>query len=93
VKAEVRKRGEIFEAKGWTRDELTNWYAEVDAAFAGAFAKVESTQLNGHQAAGFDLNSDQSWGQALGIIDPFLRSAVWAHWKQAIKRYQDAGRK
>ncbi len=94
MKAEVKKRGDVFAQKGWTKEELAKWNSEVDAAFATAATKLAASALTGAQAAAFDINSDSAWGTALGMTsDPFLRAAVWAHWKQALRKWQEAQKK
>jgi E3 ubiquitin-protein ligase DOA10 len=93
VKSEIKKRGEIFSAKGWTKEEVTKWLGEVDAAFTAANSKLEASKLTGAQAAAFDISTDTAWGQQLGLTDPFLRAAVWGHWKEALRKWQSTQKK
>jgi len=93
VASELRRRAAVFSAKGWTKDEVAKWTTEVDSSIAAAVAKAEASKLEGKTAASFDLTSDAAWGSALDVTDPFIRAAIWAHWKAALRKWQEAQKK
>lgn len=74
-------------------EELSKWNGELDAIFASATSKAESAKLTGAQAAAWDIASDKDWGQHLAVENQYIRSAIWASWKQALRKWQDAQKK
>jgi hypothetical protein len=87
VKTDVNKRGDVFEKKGWTKEELTKWRSELEASFAAAAAKLESSKLTGQQIAKWDLTSDKPFGEHLGVTNAYHRAAIWSSWKQLLRMF------
>jgi len=88
VKADVGKRSTIFEKKGWTKEELTKWHADLDASFAAAQSKLESLKITGPDIAKWDITSDAPWDDNLGVSNAYHRAALWAQWKLALRNFQ-----
>jgi 3-oxoacyl-ACP reductase-like protein len=90
VKNELKKRAEIFEKKGWTKDEVNKWLADLETSFTHASQKATDSKLTGTTAASWDISNDQAWNQHLGVTNPYHRSAIWASWKQQLRNFQQA---
>ena len=70
-------------------DELSKWNTELTAVFAAATSKLEAAKLTGSQVAEWDIATDKAWADQLEVTNPYLRSAMWASWKQALRKWQE----
>jgi len=74
-------------------DEVSKWSTELASTFSAASAKLESASLTGAQIATWDIGSEKPWGEHLAVSNPYFRAAMWASWKQALRRWQETQQK
>jgi len=85
VQVDVKKRGEIFEKKGWSKEELAKWYAELETSFNSAVSKGRGQKLDGPTVAKWNLDSDKDWATNLGVSNAYHAASMWASWRHQLR--------